>query len=120
MNIILDENTNIVGLVDWEQAQLLPVGVNGLCIRYLSAPISRGVDQIAEKLQPMAQAFWQGFTNSLSPHFYDLKDKIIDSMLIGLVLFLSAEGIEVRQSEVHMVLERLDWIGSTFRPVCAE
>jgi hypothetical protein len=118
MNIILDDSTNIVGLVDWEQAQLLPLGMNAWCIRYLSVPISGGVDQTAEKSQPMALAFWKGFTDSLPPHLHDLTDKIIDSMLIGLVLFLFAEGIEVQQSEVRMVLKRLDWIESTFRPLC--
>lgn len=120
MNIILDEGTNIIGLVDWEQAQLLPVGMNAWCIRYLSVPISGGVDQIAEKSQPMALAFWRGFADSLPPHLHNLKDRIIDSMFIGLVLFLFAEGIEVRQSEVRMVLKRLDWIESTFRPLCVE
>ena len=119
MNIILDEGTNIVGLIDWEQAQLLPVGMNAWCIRYLSVPISRGVDQIAEKSQPMAQAFWQGFIESLPGHLLDLKDKIVDSMLIGFVLFLFAEGCEVRQSEMRMVLKRLDWIENTVRPLCA-
>jgi hypothetical protein len=49
MNIILDESLNVVGLVDWEQALLLPVGMNAWCIRYLSVPISGGVDFIAEK-----------------------------------------------------------------------
>ena len=118
MNIILNDSTNIVGLVDWEQAQLLPVGMNAWCIRYLAVPIRGGVDQIAKKSQPMAQAFWKGFTNSLPPHLHNLRDKIVDSMLIGLVLFLFMEGIEVRQSEVSMVLKRLDWIESTFRPLC--
>jgi hypothetical protein len=119
MNIILDESTNIVGLVDWEQAQLLPVGMNAWCIRYLSVPIRGGVDQIEEKSQPMAEAFWKGLTTSLPPHLYDFKDKIIDSMLIGLVLFLFAEGTEVRQTELCTILKRLDWIESTFRPLCA-
>jgi hypothetical protein len=50
MNVILDESTNIVGLVDWKQAQLSPVGMNAWCTRYLAVPISHGVDQIAEKL----------------------------------------------------------------------
>lgn len=119
MNIILDDSTNIVGLVDWEQAQILPVGMNAWRIRYLAVPISGGVDQIAKKSQPMAQAFWKGFTDSLPPHLHNLRDKIVDSMLIGLVLFLFMEGIEVRQSEVSMVIKRLDWIESTFRPLCA-
>lgn len=119
MNIILDESVNVVGLVDWEQALLLPVGMNAWCIRYLSVPISGGVDYIAEKSQPMAEAFWKGLTDTLPPHLCDLRDKIVDSMLVGLVLFVFGEGFEPRQSEVRMVPERLNWIEDTFRPLCA-
>lgn len=119
MNIILDESAKVVGLVDWEQAQLLPVGMNAWCIRYLSVPINGGVDEQAEKSQPMAEAFWRGFTAVLPPHLHTLKDRIVDSMLIGLVLFSFPEGCEIRKSELSLVLERLDWIESTFRPMCS-
>jgi hypothetical protein len=44
MNVIVDENANIAGLVDWEQAQLLLVGMNTWCIRYLSVPNKKRVD----------------------------------------------------------------------------
>jgi hypothetical protein len=118
MNIILDESTNIVGLIDWEQAQLLPVGMNAWCIRYLSVPNIGGVDQLAEKSQPMAIAFWQAFTASLPPHLNVFKENVVDSMLIGLVLFVFPEGCKAAQSEMRMVLQRLDWIESTFRPLC--
>ena len=119
MNIILDENANIVGLVDWELAQLLPVGMNAWCIRYLAVPTTRGVDRLAEKSQPMAVAFWQEFMGSLPAHLFALKEKIVDSMLIGMVLFSIIEGLETRDSVMHMLPERLDWIESTFRPLCA-
>jgi len=119
MNIILDENANIVGLVDWEQAQLLPVGMNAWCIRYLSVPNSGGVDEVVERSQPMAEAFWQGFIAALPPHLHTLKERVVDSMLIGLVLFAFPEGFEIRKSELNMVSGRLDWIESTFRPMCA-
>jgi hypothetical protein len=66
----------------------------------------------------MAETFWKGLTDSLPPHLYDLREKIINSMLVGLVLFVFGEGFEPRQSEVRMVPERLDWIEDTFRPLC--
>jgi hypothetical protein len=80
-------------LVDWQQAQLLPVGWG---IRYLSVPIGGGVDQIAEQSQPIAQAFWKGFT---------------DSMLIGPGTFpFRGVGLRFGKAKVRTVLERLDWI----------
>jgi hypothetical protein len=74
----------------------LPVGMNTWCIGYLSVPISGGVDFIAEKSKPMAEAFWKGLADSLPPHLYDLREKIVDSMLVGLVLFIFREGFEPR------------------------
>lgn len=119
MNIILDQGTNIVGLIDWELAQLLPTGMNAWCIRYLAVPIQGGVDQPHERSQPMAEAFWQGLIDSLPAHLYNLKDKIVDAMLIGLLLFTWYEGHIPGEGVVRMIPQRLEWIESTFRPLCA-
>lgn len=45
VNIILGESTNVVGLVDWEQAQLLPVGINAWRIRCLYVTIGGGIEK---------------------------------------------------------------------------
>ena len=58
MNVIVDENANIAGLVDWEQAQLLPVGMNTWCIRYLSVPNRNRADYPNEHTLPMAEEAW--------------------------------------------------------------
>ncbi|KAK0187229.1 hypothetical protein F5146DRAFT_935421, partial [Armillaria mellea] len=41
-NIIVDNHKHITGLIDWEHANLLPLGMNAWCIRFLSVPIAGG------------------------------------------------------------------------------
>jgi hypothetical protein len=86
MNVIVDENANIAGLVDWEQAQLLPVGMNTWCIRYLSVPNRNRVDYPDEDTVPMAEAFWKGLVSTLPNHILGLLDKVVDAMAIGVVM----------------------------------
>ena len=58
MNLILNENADIVGFIDWEFAQLLPVGMNAWCIVRLSFTNRNRVDYSSEKTQPIADTFW--------------------------------------------------------------
>jgi len=62
------------------------------------SPISGGVDQIA-KNRSDGTGILEGVHRLTASHLYDLRDKIVDSMLIGLVLFLFAEGIEVGKAK---------------------
>jgi hypothetical protein len=54
MNIILDEGTDIVGLIDWELARLLPTDMNSGCIRYLAVPC-----KMAQTYSTRGRSQWQ-------------------------------------------------------------
>jgi hypothetical protein len=118
MDIILDEGTDTVGLIDWELAWLLPTDMISGCIRYLAVPMQDGLDIFHERSQPMAEAYLKGLINSMPAHLHNLKDKIVDSMLVDLLLFTYGKGFMSGPSIVRMVPQRLDWIESTFRPSC--
>jgi hypothetical protein len=119
MNVIVDESANVAGLVDWEQAQLLPVGMNTWCIRYLSVPNRLRVDYPDEHTLPMAEAFWKGLVSTLPNHILGLLDKVVDAMAIGLVMNVFGENYSPEEVTVNIMMERLDWIEDTFRPKCA-
>lgn len=91
MNIILTENAEIVGFIDWEFAQLLPVGMNAWYIVRLSFTNRNRVDYSSEKIQPMAEAFWNGFVASL-PGYIQRNPANINAMKIGLILNQWGEG----------------------------
>jgi Ser/Thr protein kinase RdoA (MazF antagonist) len=115
MNIIINEKAEIVGLIDWELAQLSPVGMNAWCIRYLSVDNKGRVDYLSEKTQPMAEAFWDGFVASLPDHLQALKKYMVDAMMIGLVLDQFSEGSVPDARDLAMTMERLRWIEDTFK-----
>ncbi|KAF8523271.1 hypothetical protein BU17DRAFT_85957 [Hysterangium stoloniferum] len=116
MNVILDDKAEIVGFIDWELAQLLPIGMNAWCIRHLSVTNRQRVDYPSGKTKPMAKAFWDGFTTSLPSRVQAFTDYIVDAMLIGLILNQFGEGFEPDVRDVAMTMERLKWIETTFRP----
>jgi hypothetical protein len=115
MNVILNKDADIVGFIDWEMAQLLPVGMNAWCIRHLSVTNRNRVDYPSEKTQPMAEAFWDGFITSLPRHLWALAGYIVDAMMIGLILNQFGEGFVPDVRDVAMTMGRLEWIEKTFR-----
>lgn len=115
MNVILNKKAEIVGFIDWELAQLLPIGMNAWCIRHLSVTNRERADYPSAKTKPMAEAFWGGFTTSLPSRIQALTDSIVDAMMIGLVLNQFGEGFEPDVRAVAMTMERLEWIETTFR-----
>ncbi|KAK7051633.1 hypothetical protein VNI00_004612 [Paramarasmius palmivorus] len=115
-NIILNENAHVVGLVDWEQACLLPLGMNAWCIRYLSVPIIGGKDRPTEKTQAMAEAFWKNFTANMS---VDAQRAVIIAMQIGFVLWsVYFETSSPSSNNLVQFVGRFDWFESVFGPLC--
>ena len=114
MNLILNENAEIVGLIDWELAQLLPVGMNAWCIVRLSFTNRNRVDYASEKTQPMAEAFWNGFVSSLPGNTQKNSANIVKAMKIGLIFDQFGEGYVPDPRDVAMTLGRLEWIENTF------
>ena len=114
MNVILNENAEIVGFIDWEFAQLLPVGMNAWCIVRLSFTNRNRVDYSSEKTQPMAEAFWNGFITSLPGNIQKNSAKIVKAMKIGLIFDQFGEGYVPDPRDAAMTLGRLEWIGNNF------
>lgn len=119
IQVIVDDSLNIVGLIDWEDAALLPLGMNAWCIRYLSVPNRDRIDVPMDKTRPMAEAFWAALVESLPPNLKSLQQKIVDAMQIGYVLTNYYGGGAPEESKLPQLLERLDWMEETFRPMCA-
>jgi len=113
MNLILNENAEIVGFIDWELAQLLPVGMNAWCIVRLSFTNRNKVDHSSGKTQPMAEAFWNGFVTSLPGHLGKNLTNVVKAMMIGLILDQFGEGHVQDARDMAMTLGRLEWIENT-------
>ncbi|KAL5533878.1 hypothetical protein ACEPAG_338 [Sanghuangporus baumii] len=117
-NILLDANHDIVGIVDWEQAALLPVGSNAWCIRYLSVDICDGQDIVTEKSIPMAAAFWKSFVARLPKDVLPHQRSIITAMQIGFILFTFFGSGAPDQGKLPKIFDRIMWLEKTFVPLC--
>ncbi|EJD00083.1 uncharacterized protein FOMMEDRAFT_136201 [Fomitiporia mediterranea MF3/22] len=84
-NILLDENYNISSLIGWELADLMPLGSNAWCIRYLSVDTIRGKDYISDKSQLMAEAFWKSFIAGMLEGLRAHRDAIVIAMQISYI-----------------------------------
>lgn len=98
---------------------MLPLGSNAWCIRYLSVDIVRGVDTVSEKSLPMAEAFWKSFTAGLPRDSMRHQRAIITAMQVGLILFTFFGGGEPDGERQATILDRIEWLGETFLPLCA-
>ncbi|KAF9072202.1 hypothetical protein BDP27DRAFT_1382213 [Rhodocollybia butyracea] len=108
-NIIVNDGADIVGLIDWEQASLLPFGMNAWCIRYLAVKTHRRVDHISEATLPMAHAFWSS----------QLHPAVVTAMQVGYILIgVLIEGITPSEMVLSSLVERYDWLEHVFRPLC--
>lgn len=69
----------------------------------------------------MAEAFWKGLIANLPEDLLGFKDKLVDSMMIGLVIVaVFIEGFVPDDVSLSIMIERLDWFESTFRPMCSK
>ncbi|THV06236.1 hypothetical protein K435DRAFT_789650 [Dendrothele bispora CBS 962.96] len=114
-NIIMNDDAEIVGLLDWEMASLLPLGMNACYIRALAVPTVGGKDCPSEKSQLLAEAFWRVFTANLSP---DVLPALVVAMQFGMVFRVFYEGITVAPNVLSALPERLDWFERCFGPLC--
>ncbi|KAK7464731.1 hypothetical protein VKT23_005937 [Stygiomarasmius scandens] len=114
MNVILNDDAEVVGLLDWEMASLLPLGMNACCIRELAIPNFSGKDRVLEKSQPMVEAFWKEFTANFSA---DVQPVLIIAMQIGMVFRTFYEGITVAPNVLSALPERLDWFEHCLGPL---
>ncbi|KAK1226978.1 hypothetical protein PQX77_010046 [Marasmius sp. AFHP31] len=117
-NIVVkkDQDVEIVGLLDWEQASLMPFGMSAWCIRFLSVPIRRMKDYPTERTQPMAEAFWKELAMDLS---IESQRALIIAMQVGYVLIsVYFEGSDPSPDTLSTFTERFDWFEGLFGPFC--
>jgi len=121
-NILLDDNQDVTGLIDWEAAILLPLGMNTWCIRFLAVPITHGrdapivdgPDRISDGARAMARGFWDGLVQNIPSK---LKRNVVTAMEVGMVL-QTFHGLG--EPDLGYFTERMDWIPKTFEPFCAQ
>jgi hypothetical protein len=115
---VLDDVANICGIIDWEQALLLPFGMNAWWIRP-NAVINRSrIDYIQEMTQPMSEAFFKSLIASaeVPP---PLQPIVILSMQTGFVIISTfIEGFPASEPDLNQFVERFDWFEKTFAPLC--
>jgi len=121
--ILLDEDANITGLLDWEIADLLPLGMNAWCIRFLSVLTARGKDQsdpkALEKAKCMARSFWDALVNALPVALHAQKLNIVLAMQIGFILQTFHPATEPSEQNLSHFMPRIDWLKETFEPFCS-
>ncbi|EJD00267.1 uncharacterized protein FOMMEDRAFT_127752 [Fomitiporia mediterranea MF3/22] len=113
-NIFLDSFHEPNGIVDWEQAEICPLGFNVWCIRYLSVPIYNRKDCPAEKSAPMAAAFWKSLIAGLPAHLRSHAPAILVSAQIGFIFSNFVGYVGPPDDELPLTLERMEWLESTF------
>ncbi|KZS95645.1 hypothetical protein SISNIDRAFT_473631 [Sistotremastrum niveocremeum HHB9708] len=112
MNILVDPNSlRVTGLIDWEAAAILPLGMSAWCIRFLTVPIPRRQDKVLEKSWPVTQAFWEAFFAALPPELQSLKSTLLLSAQVGFVLLSGIpEQIVQSEEELKKLEVRLAWL----------
>jgi hypothetical protein len=118
--VIVDADGNVNGVIDWEKAAILPLGMGAWCIRFLSMETIRGVDhtldKTLDKTGPMARAFWQSLVTYLPSPLRSLEENIVLAMQIGYVMisvFYEGGGTPGPRL-LDNLLERLDWMAMSF------
>ena len=112
----MNDALDVAALIDWEQANLLPLGMNAWCIRFLSVPIVRGRDVISDKSARVARAAWDALIANIPSRLHPFKRNIVTSMQVGLVFQTFWAGGHPNERNLEPFLERLNWIKSTFEP----
>ncbi|KZT33426.1 hypothetical protein SISSUDRAFT_993059 [Sistotremastrum suecicum HHB10207 ss-3] len=112
MNILVNPDTlEVTGLIDWEAAALLPLGMSAWCIRYLTVPIHRRQDEILEKSWPVTQAFWAAFFAAIPHNLQHLKSTFLLSAQIGFVLLNGIpESCHHSGENLAALVPRLAWL----------
>ncbi|TDL23174.1 hypothetical protein BD410DRAFT_787487 [Rickenella mellea] len=117
-HVVIDEDFNVTGLINWETTTLLPLGMSAWAIHPLSTSNKGGVDILLEKTKPMAEAFWKEFVANMPHHLQAHQRTLIDAMEIGLVFSAFPEGKETSEDAIRLLPTRLEWLRDTFEPLC--
>ncbi|KAL5519326.1 hypothetical protein ACEPAH_1009 [Sanghuangporus vaninii] len=118
LNILLDANHDIVGIVDWGQAALLPFGSNAWCIRYLSVDICAGQDTVTEKSIAMEETFWKSLVARLPKDILPHQRAIITAMQFVFTLFTFFDNGTPDQGKLPKNFDRIMWLEKTSVPLC--
>jgi hypothetical protein len=123
--VLIDESHEpyrISAVVDWEEARLLPFGMNAYVIHFFSVAIRNMEDSPGPSAEPMAIAFWDALTTNIEPA---RRSDVLDSMSIGFIVlgmffdrFGQADFNDVRMQNLKNLVSRLDWLERLYRPRC--
>ncbi|CAG7850045.1 SubName: Full=Uncharacterized protein {ECO:0000313/EMBL:CCA72780.1} [Serendipita indica DSM 11827] len=119
-NVIVDESSppQIVGLIDWQGATILPFAMNAYQIRLIAVLNRQGIDcPDSTTATPIATAFWQTLTQDIDT---ELKGAVLDAMSIGMILFCDFhEDLGIPPERIlQNTVARLDWLEEIYRPLC--
>jgi hypothetical protein len=84
--VLIDESHKpyrISAIVDWEEARLLPFGMNAYVIHFFSVDIRDMQDCPGPSAKGMAIAFWDALTANIEP---GRCSDVLDSMSIGFIV----------------------------------
>ncbi|KAK0434541.1 uncharacterized protein EV420DRAFT_1282482 [Desarmillaria tabescens] len=119
-NILVDNDKHVCGLIDWEQANLLPLAMNTWCIRFLSVPIAGGKHLPNERTIPIAEAFWGAFITGLPPSHRSPTHKrsVLTTMQVGLAIIHHFGDYCVVRTNLQEFVDIFDWLEDTFSKMC--
>jgi hypothetical protein len=87
VNVIVDEQTGEVqGVIDWEEAYWMPLGINTARLVYLAAWNRQGTLVPKPYSKEVENAFWKGLFNAAPAAAQSLLDELQLAMTIGMVM----------------------------------
>jgi Phosphotransferase enzyme family len=92
MNIMVDDDATVTGILDWEEAYWLPLGMNTGRISELAAYNQRGVMVKRSYSDDMEAAFWRSFFEAAPTEARGLVQEIQLAKDIGLIMLTFHDG----------------------------
>jgi hypothetical protein len=92
MNIMVSDDGNVVGVLDWEETYWMPFGMNTCIISELAAFNQRGVLHKRDCSDEMEEAFWRSLFLSAPLHVRSMLKEIQLAKDIGLIIRTFVEG----------------------------
>jgi len=120
MNVIINDANEFAGLIDWEAASLLPLGINLWAIRRLAFKNIRGKEYKTDYTDSMARAWWDGFLQNV-PATLGQQSRFVPVLVIimqiGMVMSIFWEGHgDIDQGTLEQLCEQLTWLEKTYKP----
>lgn len=121
--IILNNDFSISGLIDWERAAILPLGMGAWCIHQLAVMNIKGVDYETSDSRQTVVSFRDAFYSSVPAELRSAEgaETLLLAMQIGYVLSIYIEDMQAARPEwVASLLPRLLWLETSmrFQPSC--